>query len=50
MLAPGLIIDLIRAVGEEAVRSAIIQSLAPYRSTAGGYRLENEWHTLLASA
>jgi SAM-dependent methyltransferase len=50
MLAPGMIIDLIRAVGEEAVRSAIIQSLAPYRSSAGGYRLENEWHTLLAAA
>jgi SAM-dependent methyltransferase len=50
MLAPGLIIDLIRAAGEEAVRGAIIQSLAPYRSSAGGYRLENEWHTLLAAA
>jgi SAM-dependent methyltransferase len=50
MLAPGLIVDLIHAVGEESVRSAIIQSLAPYRSSAGGYRLENEWHTLLATA
>lgn len=36
--------------GEERVREAILSSLAPYRSTDGGYRLENEWHYLIATA
>ncbi len=34
MLAPGL----------------IVEALAPYRNPDGGYRLENEWHYLIASA
>jgi SAM-dependent methyltransferase len=50
MLAPGIVVDLIRAVGEEPVRAAIVEALAPYRTPEGGYRLENEWHTLIASA
>lgn len=50
MLAPGPIIELIGLVGEEAVRSAIVESLAPYRASNGAYRLENEWHTLIARA
>ena len=50
MLAPGLIVDLIGVVGEEAVRTAIIDALVPYRAPNGTYRLENEWHTLIASA
>ncbi len=50
MLAPGLIVELIGIIGEEAVRSAIVEALAPYRTSSGGYRLENEWHTLIASA
>jgi hypothetical protein len=32
------------------VHAAIIESLAPHRSPTGGYRLENEWHYLIASA
>ncbi len=39
-----------RTAGEEAVRSAIIDSLAPYRTPNGRYLLENEWHYLIASA
>jgi SAM-dependent methyltransferase len=50
MLAPGLIVELIGVVGEDAVRTAIARSLAPFRSRSGGYRLENEWHTLIACA
>jgi SAM-dependent methyltransferase len=50
MLAPGVIVDLIGAVGEEAVRNAIVAGLEPYRTPTGGYRLTNEWHALIASA
>jgi SAM-dependent methyltransferase len=31
-----------------AVRTAIVESLAPYRTLAGGYRLDNEFHYLVA--
>lgn len=50
MLAPAPIVELVAAVGEHAVRSAAVESLAPYRSSDGAYRLENEWHTLIARA
>jgi SAM-dependent methyltransferase len=49
-LAPGLVVEMARVAGEEAVRRAIVESLAPYRSDDGSYRLENEWHFLLAEA
>ena len=49
MLAPGLIVELIEAVGEQPVRDAIVEGLEPYRTPSGGYRLTNEWHTLIAS-
>ena len=39
MLSPGLIVELIEAVGEEPVRDAIVDGLAPYRTPDGGYRL-----------
>jgi hypothetical protein len=32
------------------VLTAIVESLASYRTPSGGYRLENEWHYLIASA
>jgi SAM-dependent methyltransferase len=35
---------------EAEVRSALIEVLAPFRTPEGGYRLENEWHFLLARA
>ena len=50
MLSPGLIVDLIGAVGEKPVRDALIEGLADFRTPSGGYRLTNEWHTLIASA
>jgi SAM-dependent methyltransferase len=37
-----------RTSGEQAVRDAIRDAMAPYRTAAGGYRVENEWHYLLA--
>jgi SAM-dependent methyltransferase len=50
MLAPGLMVELVETVGEEPVREAIVEALAPYRTPEGGYRLENEWHFVIASA
>jgi SAM-dependent methyltransferase len=35
---------------EAEVREALIDILAPYRTPDGGYRLENEWHVLIAAA
>jgi len=50
MLAPGLVVELLRSSDENAVRTAIIEGLAPYRTASGSYRLENEWHYLIARA
>ena len=50
MLAPGLVVEAIRAVGEEPVRAAIVEALARFRTADGGFRLRNEWHYLLARA
>ena len=35
---------------EGEVRTALIDVLAPFRAEAGGYRLENTWHFLIATA
>jgi SAM-dependent methyltransferase len=35
---------------EPDVRAALIDVLSPYRTEDGGYRLENEWHYLIATA
>jgi len=35
---------------EPEVRAALIEVLAPYRMPDGGYRLDNEWHSLVATA
>jgi SAM-dependent methyltransferase len=50
MLAPGGVIEAIEAHGERAVADAILEALGPCRTAAGGYRLENEWRTLVARA
>jgi SAM-dependent methyltransferase len=50
MLSPGMVADAIRTSGEEHIRNAIVDALAPYRTPSGGYRLENEWHYLIARA
>ena len=50
MLAPAPVVAAIEAVGEERVRAAILRSLAAYRRADGSYRLENEWHYVMASA
>jgi SAM-dependent methyltransferase len=50
LMAPGLIVEAIRRSGEDPVRRAIVESMAPYRTPEGGYRLENEWRFLVARA
>jgi SAM-dependent methyltransferase len=35
---------------EDALKAAIVDGLAPYRSADGGYRLSNEYHYLIARA
>jgi hypothetical protein len=47
MLSAGGIAMLPR---QEQVRAAVVEALAPFRTPEGGYRLENEWHCLLARA
>ena len=50
MLAPGPVGEAVRHVGEPAVGDAIAAALAPRRRPDGSYRLENEWHCVLARA
>lgn len=50
LLAPGGVTEAIRHSGETVVASAIAQALEPRRRPDGSYRLENEWHYMLARA
>ena len=49
-LAAGGLALVAEAVGGDTVRTAIVEALAPYRTPSGEYRLENEWHYLVARA
>jgi hypothetical protein len=35
---------------EPELRAALLEALSPYRTPSGSYRLENEWHYLVARA
>ncbi len=50
MLAAGGIGDAAGPEGEPALRAGFLEALAPFRTARGEYRLENEWHTLVATA
>ena len=50
LLAPAGLARLVGPEREDEVRRAIIAGLAAYRTADGGYRLENEFHFLLARA
>ena len=50
MLAAGGLALVAEAEGGDAVRTAILESLAPYRTPSGGYRLDNEYHYVVASS
>jgi SAM-dependent methyltransferase len=47
-LSAGLVALAARIAGEEHVRTAIVSALAAFRAPDGSYRLENEWHYLIA--
>ncbi len=50
LLSPGPIVEAIEARGEDAVAKAVLEAAAPYLTASGAYRLENEWHSLIARA
>jgi SAM-dependent methyltransferase len=50
MMAPAGIAALAGPSREDALRVAILEGLAPYRTADGGYRLQNEYHGLVARA
>jgi SAM-dependent methyltransferase len=50
MMAPAGIAALVGPEREDELRAAIVEGLAPYRAPGGGYRLNNEFHFLIAHA
>jgi SAM-dependent methyltransferase len=50
LLAPAGLAVLVGPSREEAFEDALVEGLAPYRTPSGGYRLENEFHYLIARA
>jgi SAM-dependent methyltransferase len=50
MLSPGPMREAAGVLTEDGLREVIVSSLEPYRTPAGGYRLANEWHFLIARA
>lgn len=50
MLSPGNVTVALQSAEEATLRAAIVDALAPYRTAREGYRLENEWRFLIASA
>jgi SAM-dependent methyltransferase len=50
MVAPAGIAELAGPAQEEAVRRRIVDALAPFRTADGSYRLENEFHFVVARA
>ena len=49
LLAAGGVGEAAGPNGDE-LRAGLLEALAPFRDGEGGYRLENEWHTLIATA
>ena len=50
LLSPSLGVGAIRRSGEEPVRAAILEAMASCRRPDGSYRVENEWHYVVARA
>ena len=49
-LASGPATLAIRTSGEDAVREAVLEAFAPFRTAHGGYRIETEWRYVTAEA
>jgi len=50
MMSAGGFGAIVGAERQDAARAAIVEALAVCRTPDGGYRLENEWHYLIARA
>ena len=50
MLSAASGVAAVREAGEQRARAAMLEALAPFRTAAGGYRLPNEYHYLIARA
>ena len=50
MLSAGGVGEAAGHAHEPGLRAGLLEALAPFRTAGGGYRLENEWHTLVATA
>jgi SAM-dependent methyltransferase len=44
----GMVVLAKQTAGEEVVREAVLGAMAPFRGPDGSYRVENEWHWLIA--
>jgi len=50
MMSAGGFGAILGADRQDAARAAIVEALAGCRTPDGGYRLENEWHSMIARA
>ena len=50
LLSPGPAARATREFGEEPLKAALVEAFTPKRNSAGGYRISNEWHYLVARA
>jgi len=50
LLSSGPAIRAIQTRGEDAVRAAVLQVIAPFKTSGGGYYLTNNFHYLIAKA
>jgi SAM-dependent methyltransferase len=48
LLSSGPVVLAIRTTGEEKVRAATTEAIAPFRTSSGGYRIENKFRYLIA--
>jgi hypothetical protein len=49
-MSAGVQVAAVQQVGEDAVRRAVADSLAPFRTSEGGYRQRNRLRYVIASA
>jgi len=49
MLAAGGVGDAAGPDRQRELRAGLLEALSPFRTASGGYRLENEWHTVVAT-
>jgi SAM-dependent methyltransferase len=49
LLSSGPAIRAIQHAGEKMVREAILKSLAPFKTTSGGYQLRNKYRYMIAT-